>query len=144
MSKKTRQIIILVATNTQRDLIQGGGVTNNHRETVIKGDAFFDSAKQINQYQGIRQRHLDSDLMATIIDSIPEKKTRIEIFCGGEVEGMNLGKEMRDYLVARGFSKPSLEYWYLTGNFDLIEYSFDRDSVFRISIHPQSNVASRQ
>lgn len=118
----------------------GRNIKNDNKKIDVHGNAFFDSSKQVNYYQGLKQRHIDSPLMKKILDSIPSKKIRIEILAGGGKEGENLGKEITQYLVKKGFSKATISSWSLTGNWDIIEYHFDvADSTFRIDIHPQSN-----
>jgi hypothetical protein len=120
----------------------GRDVKTDNRKIDVHGPAFFDSSKQINTYNytaGLKQRHIDLRLMRKIIDSIPSKHAKIEILCGGDGEGENLGKEISNYLVKRGYSKPTLIPWHLTGDYDKVEYSFGQDKIFRISIHPQRN-----
>jgi hypothetical protein len=110
------------------------------RKIEVKGDAFFDSAKKVSYYQGLKQRHIDLSLMKKILDSIPSKETKIQISAGGGKEGENLAKEISDYLVKRGYPKPEISAWSLTGNWDIIEYLFSpTDGIFKIDIHPQSN-----
>ncbi|HEX7903379.1 MAG TPA: hypothetical protein VF487_05835 [Chitinophagaceae bacterium] len=123
------------------DQINAGRDANvDKRKVEVKGDAFFDSSKQINNYQGLRQRHIDLSLMKKILDSIPSKTIKIEIAAGGGKEGENLGKEISDYLEKRGYKKAKIISWSMTGNWDITEYHFDvADSTFRIDIHPQSN-----
>jgi hypothetical protein len=130
-------------TNIGRDQISAGrDVKTDNRKIDVHGPAFFDSSKQINQYNytnSIKQRHIDLKAMQKIIDSIPSKDTKIEILCGGDGEGETLGKEISSYLTKRGYSKPSLSPWYLTGGYDKIEYELQSNEIFLISIHPQRN-----
>lgn len=110
------------------------------RKIEVKGDAFFDSAKKVTYYEGLKQRHIDLSLMKKILDSIPSKETKIEISAGGGKEGENLAKEISEYLIKRGYSKPEITPWSLTGNWDITEYRFSpSDGIFKIDIHPQSN-----
>jgi hypothetical protein len=110
------------------------------RKIDVKGDAFFDSSKQIINYQGLKQRHIDLTLMKKILDSIPSKETNIEILAGGGKEGENLAKEIADYLEKKGYKKANIMSWSLTGNWDITEYHYDKaDNTFRIDIHPQAN-----
>lgn len=110
------------------------------RKIDVKGNAFFDSAQQIINYQGLKQRHIDITLMKKILDSIPYKETKIEIAAGGGKEGENLAKEISDYLEKKGHRKAVIIPWSMTGNWDITEYHYDKsDDTFRIDIHPQAN-----
>ena len=143
---KGEQIIAGRDANINKREVKGDQINTGRnayidkRKVEVKGDAFFDSSKQVNYYQGLKQRHLDLALMKKILDSIPSKTTKIEILAGGGKEGENLAKEISDFLEKRGYEKPVIGPWILTGNWDITEYHFDvANSTFEIEIHPQSN-----
>lgn len=100
---------------------------------------------EVNEYNGLKQRKINVDLMKLMIDNIPSTKTGIEINCGGEAEGEILCNEMKEYFQKRGYDKVQIiQNIGGMGGYDSTTFKLDKDGVFRIDVYPQKNVQSHK
>jgi hypothetical protein len=104
-------------TNIKRDQINAGRdikVTNktsvdkrqvksDNRKINVEGDAFFDSAKQVNVYNRPPQRTVTKEDISRITELASSKEQRIKVYSNGSIEGNRFRDEIFNQLRSNGY-----------------------------------------
>jgi hypothetical protein len=104
-------------------------INGNGNQVGINGD----------QYNGIKQRHLNEAVLSYLLVSLPDKHAEIQFLFAGGKEGLNYANEIYNALMQRGYSNIKPSNWMDPTGFDKVEVKKENGSL-QLLIYPASNV----
>lgn len=133
-------------TGTQKVYNNKNTTNKDNRQINVNGNAFFDSSKQVNNYNGIvEQRVLTPSGLDDIISHISSKKKKIEIYISPDYESNVYGTSIVDALKSKGYNITWVGVAF-PNQFDKIYYKDNGnmgDSTLEMHILPRRNTRSQ-